>query len=732
MKTSKLELRFLGVPQVFLKGREIKLTRKGTALLAYVALEGATPRETLAELLWGGASMQSSSGNLRRELHRLRETELRDHLETGGGSLSLKFFTLDTEDAARPGEFLQGLQLEDATEFEAWREGQNQQRSRVRLETLRRTAGSLETSDRGAALLAWQQIVELEPLSDGDVQNLMRCLLEHGERDEAERVFSEFQARLAQLSLTPSLETAQLLLEHNHTHIGRALVLERVGRGQDALEFRLAAAQEAEELHDYAQALEQLKVALQFQRKASERVALHQRRIGLLNTLARFEELRQELGALELSSRGDARLEGIALLSRSQWEFSQWQNLGVALTSAEGALANPFLPSELRGVAMNAVAVCHMISGRLPEAEVLFIEALRLLPADNVRELIQAHHGLARIEMQRGNMVQARAFNQIGLGLAHTFHERKWRVSTLNLEGVFDLLDQNYASALRFLGLAKRECEQTQNYRQLPMVLNNIFKAHFELRQYEDATDALEQALDIIIKSGIREMEGPVLNNLALVHLHRGQLGLALETATAALEVALQAHDARGTASRCLSLVNVLFELGDMPSAWQRLEQAKNIIEMTGLHELEGLWTLQKAELLLAQNQPLAALALTESTQDHPSQEIGLTNRYLAALAAEQLHHPIAKDALLELSQDPRWQVKILPLQLRLEPSLELRASALAALPRASALEELALRIALEQPVDELVQRLVGSLETYPELQRSFGARLETLYGVRV
>ena len=169
-----------------------------------------------------------------------------------------------------------------------------------------------------------------------------------------------------------------------------------------------------------------------------------------------------------------------------------------------------------------------------------------------------------------------------------------------------------------------------------------------------------------------------------------------------------------------------------MASAWQRLEQAQTLIETTGQHELEGYWTLQKAELLLAQNQPLAALALLKPNQDYPSQEVRLASGYVAALAAEQLHHSLPEGVLLELSQNSRWQVKILPLQLRLEPTPELRASALAALPRASALEELALRIALEQPVDELLERLLQSLETYPELQRSFRARLETLYGVRV
>ena len=169
-----------------------------------------------------------------------------------------------------------------------------------------------------------------------------------------------------------------------------------------------------------------------------------------------------------------------------------------------------------------------------------------------------------------------------------------------------------------------------------------------------------------------------------------------------------------------------------MTSAWQRLEQSQSAIETTGLHELEGMWTLNKAEVLLAQNQPLAALALLEPNRDHPNQEVRLASRCAAAVAAGELHHPIPAGALLELSQEPRWQVKILPLPLRREPSPQLRASALAVLPRASALEELALRIALKQPVTELVQRLVKSLEIYPELQHSFRARLETLYGVRV
>ncbi|MEY4531038.1 MAG: hypothetical protein RLZZ156_1759, partial [Deinococcota bacterium] len=53
MSSEQLELHFFGVPRVCLAGQPLKLTRKGLALLAFVAFEGKTPREKIADLLWG-------------------------------------------------------------------------------------------------------------------------------------------------------------------------------------------------------------------------------------------------------------------------------------------------------------------------------------------------------------------------------------------------------------------------------------------------------------------------------------------------------------------------------------------------------------------------------------------------------------------------------------------------------------------------------------------------------
>ena len=77
MKAPILELRLLGAPQVVRGGRAVKLAKKSVALLAYLAIEGVTVRERLANLLWGGFETGNANGNLRRELHRIRSEERR-------------------------------------------------------------------------------------------------------------------------------------------------------------------------------------------------------------------------------------------------------------------------------------------------------------------------------------------------------------------------------------------------------------------------------------------------------------------------------------------------------------------------------------------------------------------------------------------------------------------------------------------------------------------------------
>src|SRR5687767_4090785 len=82
MTEHQLVLSFLGPLQITLAGEPISAFRsdKERALLAFLALEADRPhrREALIGLLWPEQNEALALNNLRKALHRLRQT-LRDH-----------------------------------------------------------------------------------------------------------------------------------------------------------------------------------------------------------------------------------------------------------------------------------------------------------------------------------------------------------------------------------------------------------------------------------------------------------------------------------------------------------------------------------------------------------------------------------------------------------------------------------------------------------------------------
>ena len=98
-------LPLFGRARVLCQGKEVRLSRKGLALLYYLALEGPTSRARLADLLYGhGSALQ----NLRVELHRLGQAFGREVFPKGQDPLSLPSW-LKLE-ASGHGEALEGLE----------------------------------------------------------------------------------------------------------------------------------------------------------------------------------------------------------------------------------------------------------------------------------------------------------------------------------------------------------------------------------------------------------------------------------------------------------------------------------------------------------------------------------------------------------------------------------------------------------------------------------------------
>ncbi len=118
------ELVLSGPAQLVMAGGPVKLRKKGLALLYVLALEGATRRERLADLLWDKADAAS---NLRVELHRLRERLAPLGLSSfgyGDDPLTLPaWIAVDRASAVAASDALQGLD-DISPRFQKWLEAQ--------------------------------------------------------------------------------------------------------------------------------------------------------------------------------------------------------------------------------------------------------------------------------------------------------------------------------------------------------------------------------------------------------------------------------------------------------------------------------------------------------------------------------------------------------------------------------------------------------------------------------
>jgi DNA-binding SARP family transcriptional activator len=227
--TARLHLRVLGALEVRLaRQRAMLATRKMTAVLVYLALEGAATRGKLAALLWSDNTDLEARRNLRRELHRLRAIGLGDHLATHGETVALEDFTCDAlelsaalehGDSSRAaalcnGELLEGVQVDGADGFADWLEEARGRWRSLSARALTLEAARLETDDPRGALTLLEQALTHNPLEERVHRDLMRVQARLGQVERALEVYARLKRVLRdELGLEPMSETARLALE---------------------------------------------------------------------------------------------------------------------------------------------------------------------------------------------------------------------------------------------------------------------------------------------------------------------------------------------------------------------------------------------------------------------------------------------------------------------------------------------------------------------------------------
>jgi len=243
----KLKLLLLGPPQVLLSDSSVTFdTRKATALLAYLAVNGHPQRrETLASLFWPEAGESRARAALRRTLSVLgkglsgewlqaeRETiQLGRRGELGLDVDSFRLLLGAPRNDAHPpdevcdrclpaleeaavlyrGDFLAGFTLRDAPGFDEW---QFFQAEALRAEL----AGALANLAQGyAALAQWERAIgharrwlALDPLTESAHRMLMRLYAGSNQRGAALRQYQRCAEVLEkEVGVPPSAETRAL------------------------------------------------------------------------------------------------------------------------------------------------------------------------------------------------------------------------------------------------------------------------------------------------------------------------------------------------------------------------------------------------------------------------------------------------------------------------------------------------------------------------------------------
>ncbi|WP_375767596.1 AAA family ATPase [Archangium gephyra] len=212
----------------------LELQRRVAAVLAWLALEGPTPKYRLAGMLWPGSGEDTARNNMRQLLRRLRVAtgadlvlggdvvSLSERVSTDAVELAAHVFAGRHADAlALSGSLLGTLDFDDCPDFEAWLLP-----AREQLEALRCRAASAEADARelrgdfAGALHFAERLLSLAPLSEGAYRRLMRLHALMGDRMEAlalyercrKMLFEEYDAapHPDTLALTRDVERGQV------------------------------------------------------------------------------------------------------------------------------------------------------------------------------------------------------------------------------------------------------------------------------------------------------------------------------------------------------------------------------------------------------------------------------------------------------------------------------------------------------------------------------------------
>jgi len=193
-------------------GARVALERKQALLLAYLWIEGPTPRGKLAGLLWPDVPEARARGNLRQRLAVLRQAAGADAIVDSRGVLGLAPAMAVQPAGAASAPLLAAFEYDDCEASALWLEGQREaQRSQQRAGLLAEVRAAVQSGELDEALHLADRLLALDRESEEAYRTQMEVLYLRGDAAAAIAVWDRCKDMLRQLyGVLPSATTRAL------------------------------------------------------------------------------------------------------------------------------------------------------------------------------------------------------------------------------------------------------------------------------------------------------------------------------------------------------------------------------------------------------------------------------------------------------------------------------------------------------------------------------------------
>lgn len=511
--------------------------------------------------------------------------------------------------------------------------------------------------------------------------------------------------------------------------------LHGAGEAAAAVPWWLAAAQAAERVFAWREALAHYALALQHDADPARRAATHRARHALQRLLYATAEILAEADALAALA---GQLPGQPLAAEAQVWRIRAHNLaenfppGAAAAAAVDAAALP--PALRHDYALAVAQMRHGMGDLAGAAAQLDAEAAH---ADELAaaQRLDLHLLRAGLGMTRGDLDGVDRDAAAALPLARALQRLDQQAHVANLRAYVQHMRGDTRAALATLAQAQDEAERAGLVAVQRSLLTNLVKLHVALGDGPGAQARLAQSMALFADSDDAATWARLRSREVEVRLLNGELGAALQAARAAVTLLEGLSSAAGTFWPWYQLARLLWQCGDpaaalavyraLPAspAWSAMAQAA--VDFFGV-----ALRLPDEPTVVAD-----ALAVLPTSGEHSHYD-ERDHAYWRALALLAAGRAAEARPLREALRAPPFTLHaacMLALRLRLDQALGeaepgLAEAARAALDAAPPLEALELRAALGEDIGARAEALAATLDD-AGLRERFLARHRNLAG---